>query len=179
MKQLFTIANQLTLIRLGLIPFYVVAILKDRYEVALGLLVAAAISDGLDGFLARWLKQRTEVGAVLDPLADKILLSTSFVVLAIRGDVQLWVSVMVLGRDVLLVIVATVIVTVTGFRPFPPSMLGKACTGAQMVTVFWIVLGRVWEPAQVLQEPLVWLTVTLTVASGFHYAARTGKHLPQ
>ena len=178
MNQLFTFANQLTLIRLGLIPFFVLSILDGQYTFALALLLAAAVSDGLDGFLARWLKQRTDLGAILDPLADKILISTAFVVLAISGDVEWWVSVIVLGRDVLMILVGSVIVLATGFRIFAPTILGKLCTGAQMVTVFWIVLGQVWPPAQSMKTPLVWLTVALTVASGFHYAARTGKTLP-
>ena len=179
MSQLFTYANQLTLVRLGLIPFYVLAILQGRYTVALVLLVVAALSDGLDGLLARWLKQRTELGAVLDPIADKLLLSTSFVVLAVSGDMPWWVSILVLGRDVLIVIVASVVVIGTGFRVFPPSMLGKLCTGAQIVTVFWVVLSRVWPAAAVLNLPLLWLTAGLTVVSGFHYAMRTGRDLPR
>jgi cardiolipin synthase len=178
MKQLFTYANQLTLIRLALIPFYAVTILQGRYRVALILLVVAGLSDGLDGLLARWLKQRTTLGALLDPIADKILLSTSFVVLAISGDVPRWVSILVLSRDVLMVIVASVVTMVTGFRPFPPTLLGKVCTGVQIVTVFWVVLGRVWPPVAVAEPFLLWLTVGFTVVSGFHYAIRTGKDLP-
>ena len=179
MKQLFTLANQLTLIRLGLIPFYVLAILNHKYHLALALLVGAALSDGLDGFVARWLKQRTELGAVLDPLADKLLLSTSFFVFVLSGDVEWWVSVLVLSRDALSIIVSGVIMLATGSRPFTPTRLGKLCTGTQMVTVFSIVLSQVWPPAQPMKEVLVWLTVGLTVASGFHYAIRTGKDLPQ
>lgn len=179
MKQLFTYANQLTLVRLGLIPFYALAILQGRYRVALILLVLAALSDGLDGLLARWLKQRTTLGALLDPIADKILLSTSFVVLAITGDVPWWVSIFVLGRDILIVIVACVVTIGTGFRPFPPTLLGKLCTGAQIVTVFGVVLGRVWPPVTVVEPVLLWVTVGLTVVSGFHYAIRTGKDFPQ
>ena len=179
MNQLFTFANQLTLVRLALIPFYVVAILQGRYRVALVLLVVAAISDGLDGLVARWLKQRTQLGAVLDPIADKLLLSTSFVVLAVSGDLPWWVSILVLSRDILIVVVASVVVFATHFRVFLPSLVGKLCTGAQMVTVFWVVLGRVWPAAQVFEMALVWTTAGLTVLSGFHYAVRMGRELPR
>ncbi len=178
-SQLFTWANQFTLLRLGLIPFFAVAVLEGRYAWALTLLVVAGASDALDGLLARWLKQRTALGAYLDPITDKLLLSTAFVVLAVRGDIPWTLSVLVLGRDVLMVVVAGVIVVAAGFRPFPPSIYGKGCTAVQMLTVLAVVLGRVWPPAEVLWRVLLWLTAALTVLTGVHYAYQTGKVLPR
>jgi cardiolipin synthase len=102
MKKLFTFANQLTFLRLGLIPFFVLAVLGRHFGWALGLLLAAAVSDFFDGLLARWLKQRSALGATLDPIADKLLLSTSFVVLAISGAIPWWITILVLSRDVLI-----------------------------------------------------------------------------
>ena len=178
-SQIFTWANQFTLLRLGLIPFFAVAVLEGRYHWALSLLVVAGVSDALDGLLARWLKQRTALGAYLDPITDKLLLSTAFVVLAVRGDIPWTLSVLVLGRDVLMVVVAGVIVVAAGFRPFPPSIYGKGCTAVQMLTVLAVVLGRVWPPAEESWRVLLWLTAVLTVLTGVHYAYQTGKVLPR
>jgi cardiolipin synthase len=177
MKKLFTFANQLTFLRLGLIPFFVLAVLGRHFGWALGLLLAAAVSDFFDGLLARWLKQRSALGATLDPIADKLLLSTSFVVLAISGAIPWWITILVLSRDVLIFGVAMAMTIGAGFRRFSPTLYGKLCTGVQMVTVFAAVLVEV-----VPDERLAWvklallgLTVGLTVFSGFHYAYRTGK----
>lgn len=178
-ERFFTLANQLTLVRLGLIPVFVVAIVEGHYRLGLILLVVAGVSDSLDGYLARRLKQRTELGAYLDPIADKLLLSTSFVVLAVSGDVPWMLSALVLGRDVVIVAVAAVILLGSGSRSFRPSVYGKACTVVQVITVFGVVLGRVWPPAVSAKPPLLWLTAILTVVSGIHYAYHTGKVLPR
>ena len=178
--QIFTLANQFTLLRLALVPFFVLTVLDGRYGWALALLVAAGLSDFLDGLLARWLKQRTSLGSYLDPIADKLLLSTSFVVLAVAGNVPWTLTILVLSRDILIVAVALVIIIGAGFRPFPPSFLGKACTTAQIITVFVVVLEEVvprgWLAAS--KEVSLWTTAALTVFSGLHYAYRTGKMLP-
>ncbi len=178
--QIFTLANQFTILRLALVPFFVLAVLDGRYGWALALLVIAGLSDFLDGLLARWLKQRTPLGSYLDPIADKLLLSTSFVVLAVAHNVPWTLTILVLSRDLLIVAVALVIIIGAGFRPFPPSFLGKACTTAQIVAVFIVVLEEVaprdW--LALLKEVLLWTTAALTVLSGFHYAYRTGKMLP-
>lgn len=180
MKQnIFTLANQLTLLRLLLIPFFALAILGGHYDWGLGLLLAAALTDALDGLLARKLEQRTALGTTLDPIADKLLLSTSFIVLAVRGAVPWWLSILVLSRDALMLVTALALVLSTGFRTFPPTLYGKATTAAQVVTVVAAVVAEL-EPAPLLlwaKGFLLWLTVALTVFSGVHYAYRTAKHL--
>lgn len=179
-RQIFTLANQLTLFRLALIPFFALTILNRQYRWGLGLLLAAGLSDLLDGMLARRLEQRTPLGAYLDPIADKLLLSTSFIVLAVEGDVPWALTILVLGRDVLIVTIAVVIIVGAGFRPFPPSVYGKVTTTVQVLTVFAAVLAELGPPAPLLsaKDGLVWLTAGLTVVSGLHYAWRTGKMLP-
>ncbi|MBI2956816.1 MAG: CDP-alcohol phosphatidyltransferase family protein [Acidobacteria bacterium] len=179
--RIFTLANQFTLLRLVLIPFFALALLDGSYGWALALLVAAGASDLLDGALARWLEQRTPLGAYLDPIADKLLLSTSFVVLAVNGDVPWALTVLVLMRDVLIVAIAVAILVGVGYRPFPPSVYGKTCTTAQVVTVFVVVLVEVTRAAWLLETKrwLLWVTAALTIASGVHYALRTGKMLPE
>lgn len=180
-RQIFTLANQLTLFRLALIPFLALAIHKGRYGWALGLLLAAGLSDTLDGVLARWLKQRTPLGAYLDPIADKLLLSTLFVVLATRALVPWALAILVLGRDVLIVAIGLVVILGAGYRPFAPSLYGKACTTTQVVTVVAVVLVQVMPHGALLwaKNLLLWLTAALTVLSGVHYAYRMGKVLPE
>jgi len=179
--QIFTLANQLTLLRLALIPFFAVAVLNGRYDWGLALLLAAGISDALDGILARSLRQRTSLGAYLDPIADKLLLSTAFVVLAVKSDLPWTLAILVLGRDILIIAIAGVIVVGAGFRPMPPSVYGKACTLAQVLTVIVVVFVQV-EPRPAflwLKNLLLWLTAVMTVLSGLHYALRIGKMLPE
>jgi cardiolipin synthase len=178
-SQFFTLANQLTLLRLALIPFFAVAVLGRRYDWALALLLAAGVSDALDGILARSLRQHTALGAYLDPIADKLLLSTGFVVLAIRGDVPWTLAILVLGRDVVIVAIALVLVLAAGLRPFP-SLYGKACTSAQVLAVIAVAVQVIPGAALVwTKDLLLWLTAALTVLSGVHYAWRVGKMLPE
>src|SRR5579863_4442764 len=101
-SRILTVPNELTFLRLAFLPFFIIAIKYGRYEWALGILVVASLTDGLDGFLARTLNQRTPLGAYLDPIADKLLMSSSFLVLALKGRIAWWLAIMVLGRDILL-----------------------------------------------------------------------------
>src|ERR1700744_2217026 len=100
-SQIFTVPNQLTFHRLAFLPFFIMAIHYERYEWALGILIAAGISDGLDGLLARGLNQKTPLGAYLDPIADKLLMFSSYFVLALKGKIAWWLTSLVLGRDVI------------------------------------------------------------------------------
>lgn len=179
--QLFTLANQLTLVRLALLPFFVLAVLDREHALALGLFLAAGASDALDGLLARVLDQRTALGAYLDPIADKLLLSTAFVVLAFQGAVPWPLAILVLGRDILIVSIAGVILLATGFRPFPPSIYGKACTVAETATVLAVLLSGVVSAAWLAwaRGLFFWLTAALVVLSGLNYAYRIGRMLPQ
>src|ERR1700751_2851364 len=125
-REILTVPNQLTFLRLAFLPFFIIAIKYDRYAVALGILVLAGFTDGLDGLLARGLNQRTPLGAYLDPIADKLLLSSSYLVLALNGKIAWWLAIMVVGRDILLLVAGRVFLLPVGCRPFPPSLWGKA-----------------------------------------------------
>src|SRR5580692_2814633 len=127
-SRILTVPNQLTFLRLAFLPVFLIAIEYERYGLALGILVAAGVSDALDGLLARGLNQRTPLGAYLDPIADKLLLSSSYLELALHGKIAWWLAIMVLGRDVLILIACAVILLAVGFRSFPPSVWGKATT---------------------------------------------------
>lgn len=167
-----TAPNILTLLRICLAPFLVAAILQDRFTLGFSLFVAAGLTDALDGVLARVLKQRTMLGQYLDPVADKLLLSTLFVVLMLKGLIPTTVTVLVLGRDVGILLVAAILYAAVGRREFYPSIFGKANTVAQVTAVGVVMLHQVISSGWVVILRLVALdaTVGLTVASGLHYA---------
>ncbi|MBI3694727.1 MAG: CDP-diacylglycerol--glycerol-3-phosphate 3-phosphatidyltransferase [Acidobacteria bacterium] len=177
MRQLWTFANQLTLFRLLVIPLVLIAMLYGRHRWALGLFLIAGITDGIDGLVARKLNQRTQLGAYLDPIADKFLLSSSFFILALIGSVPWWVTILVLSRDFLILVTILVVALISGTREFPPSTLGKWNTTIQIATVFAVMLhNAVRTPlTEGLDQTLVWLTAASTVASGVHYAVMISK----
>lgn len=177
-----TTPNLLTLLRICMAPFLVAAILEHRYALSLGLFIIAGLTDALDGLLARLLKQRTMLGQYLDPVADKLLLSTLFVVLMVQGLIPTRVTVLVFGRDVGILVVAALLYAATGRREFSPSIFGKANTLAQLCAITAVLLQQALLQHALLQEPaaLHWVrifrllaldaTIGLTVASGLHYA---------
>src|SRR6202046_4457015 len=138
--RIWTVPNQITLLRLGFLPFFLILISYERYKWALLVLVVAGLSDGIDGLLARSLNQRSSLGAYLDPIADKLLLSSSFIILAFKTQIAWWLTIIVISRDILMLTVATVIILISGYRPFPPSILGKLTTFFEILLVFTVVL---------------------------------------
>ncbi|HTV05540.1 MAG TPA: CDP-alcohol phosphatidyltransferase family protein [Acidobacteriaceae bacterium] len=170
--QLRAAPNQLTLLRLCIIPFLVLAILDHDYQIAFWLFVLAGITDGLDGLLARWLQQRTVLGQYLDPMADKLLLSTLFLVLHHEGLISLRVTVLVFGRDLGIVMVGAILYASIGMKDFRPSLFGKANTLAQIIALLTVLLSQFYAPYLVLlvKHWSLAATVVFTVVSGFHYA---------
>src|SRR5271154_5873359 len=140
MNRIFTVPNQLTFLRLAFLPFFIIAIKYDRYGLALWILLAGGLSDALDGLLARQLNQKTTLGAYLDPIADKLLLSSSYVVLALKGKIGWWLAILVLGRDVLILVACAVILLAAGYRLFPPSIWGKATTMCEILLVVIVLV---------------------------------------
>ena len=177
--RVWTVPNQITLLRLGFLPAFLILIVYEDYRWALLILVLAGLSDGIDGLLARKLNQKSAIGAYLDPIADKLLLSSSFVILAMEKKIAWWLTIMVLSRDILLLIVAAVIILISGYRPFPPSLLGKYTTFFQIVLVFGAVLAAAYPNPMVsnVKEVLVYLVAILTTISGFHYSFVTARRL--
>lgn len=164
--------NLLTVLRICLAPFLVAAILQNRFGLSFTLFIAAGLTDALDGVLARVLKQRTMLGEYLDPVADKLLLSTLFLVLMYKGLMPTTVTILVFGRDVGILLVAAILYAVAGRREFGPSIFGKANTVAQVTAVAVVLLHQLTSAKWVVILRLVSLdaTVGLTVASGLHYA---------
>jgi cardiolipin synthase len=167
-----TAPNLLTLLRICLAPFLVATILDGHYGLSFGLFVAAGLTDALDGTLARMLKQRTMLGQYLDPVADKLLLSTLFLVLTHQGLIPARVTVLVFGRDVGILVVAAILYAAAGRREFSPSIFGKANTLVQVSAVAAVLLHQVTAARWIVDLRLVALdgTMVLTVASGLHYA---------
>ncbi|HEV2134636.1 MAG TPA: CDP-alcohol phosphatidyltransferase family protein [Terracidiphilus sp.] len=167
-----TAPNILSFLRICMAPFLVVAILDGDYALGFTLFVAAGLTDALDGALARMLKQRSTLGQYLDPVADKLLLSTLFLVLMNKRLIPTAVTVLVFGRDVGILVVAAILYAATGRREFNPSVFGKANTVAQITAVAAVLLHQLtavmW--VEVLRIVALDATMVLTVASGLHYA---------
>lgn len=172
-EPVFTIANLITLLRMGMTPFLIIFVMQNDYTWALVVFVVAGVSDVLDGVAARAGHQRTRLGATLDPIADKILLSSSFIALTWTGGLTArippWLTVLTLSRDALIVVTALVIVLTLGARVFYPSWLGKLTTATQVATVGLVLLANAQGQGVAWLDVLFLLSGLLTVASGFHY----------
>jgi cardiolipin synthase (CMP-forming) len=172
LSQLLTAPNQLTLLRMLFLPFIVNSFLDQHYTTALVLFVLAGLSDGLDGLLARQLHQQTVLGQYLDPIADKLLLSTLFLVLSALHKIPWKYTVMVFSRDMAILATSAVLYTIAGLRNFSPSIFGKANTCAQIGAIFFVMLLQIY-PAQwvwMARTVLLWATFAFTGISWVHYA---------
>lgn len=178
-----TVANQLTILRMALTPLLVVLVLSRRLELALAVFVVAGVTDLLDGLIARWGKQRTTLGAMLDPVADKLLLASSYVVLTwgpgLSTPIPPWLTVTTLSRDAIIFVSVVVVNLTLGRRVFYPSWLGKLATLCQILTAGVALLANALAAEVAGLSYLFRLTLTVTVASALHYVylatARAGQ----
>ena len=171
-RQILTAPNQLTLLRMIFLPFIVINLVKHDFKWALILFVLAGLSDGLDGLLARKLHQQTVLGQYLDPIADKLLMSTMFLVLSIERLIPWKYTVMVFSRDISILLISGVLFMIAGLRDFRPSIFGKANTFAQVAVVFFVLLFLV-EPillVQIAAKVFLRATFIFTIVSAVHYA---------
>jgi cardiolipin synthase (CMP-forming) len=172
LRQVLDIPNILTLCRLLLIPVFLALVSKHRFTYALYLFCLAALTDALDGTVARWFNSRTELGAFLDPFADKLLLLSAFVALTVENVFAGWLLSVVVIRDVVIVLGYFMISFLANERvPVHPSYLGKAATFLQIACVI-AGLARIGSFAPTQWNCLLYLTVLVTVLSGIHYAYR-------
>ena len=171
--------NLLTLLRICLAPFLVMAVVERRFALGFALFLVAACTDAMDGLLARWLRQRTMLGQYLDPVADKLLLSSLFLVLTWRGILEPRVAVLVFGRDIGMLLTAAILYKMANLRDFQPSLLGKANSFSQVVTIGVVLLSLIYQQPWVATARIAMLdaTIFLTVASGFHYAWVASKRI--
>jgi len=171
LSQIFTAPNQLTLLRMVFVPFIVIELVDGHYLRALILFVIAGFSDGLDGLLARKLHQQTLLGQYLDPIADKLLLSTMFLVLSILHKIPWKFTVLVFSRDISILAASAVLFAIAGLRDFRPSIFGKANTFSQIAAVFFAMLFSV-DPSRwiwITCKVFLRATFAFTIISALHY----------
>jgi len=187
-SRIVTVPNMLTIFRMVLIPIFVTLLFYQRFILALAVFVVAGVTDGLDGLLARRFDQRSQLGTVLDPIADKLMLVTAFIVLSMRSvfpqpvpshlPVPFWVTVAVISRDVFIVVGAAAINIMTGFRGFRPSWLGKLNTSVQIIGIAAIMFAASFPYGTGYYLPTIYTTVfTLAIFSGAHYVFFASKLL--
>jgi cardiolipin synthase (CMP-forming) len=170
--------NQLTLMRLFFVPFIAICILDQRFHTALILVVLAGLSDGLDGLAARLLHQKTKLGEYLDPIADKLLLSSLFLVLSARHLIAWRYTVLVFSRDVGILVISALLYAV-GLRDFRPGIFGKINTVCQIGAVFFTLLAKVYPHWTIwaTKQVLLYAVFAFTLASAVQYVVLTGQRL--
>jgi len=182
MTSILTIPNLLTFMRMALIPVFASLLFYQHDIWALWVFIIAGVSDGIDGFLARRFKQESELGTIIDPIADKLLMTTAFIILSLPNvlppvrhlPVPFWVTISVIGRDVLILAVAAAINIITGFRGFRPSWLGKLSTFVQVLAVGLVLLSAVAGYSSYLPTTYA-IVVLLAFVSGAHYVFQVAR----
>lgn len=178
MSRVLTIPNLLTFLRMALIPVFAIMLYYGEFTWALISFLVAGLSDGLDGFIARRFSQQSSLGLVLDPIADKLLMTTAFIALTFLANlpkmrhlpIPFWVTALVIGRDVLIVVVAAAIHIVTGFRGFRPSVLGKISTMVQVTAIGLVLIAAAFPSTNGFYLPSVYVAVaSFAFLSGVHY----------
>ena len=169
-----TVANQLTLLRMLLIPAFVILVVYDSLGWALIVFVTAGITDALDGLIARWSGQKTTLGAWLDPMADKLLLVSAFVVLTLPGiglanKLPVWLTVLIISRDVGIVLTVAIVNLAVGRRTFQPSIYGKTATATYIVTAVVFMFFNYRRETSIFVDAVVWLALAMTLLSSGDY----------
>ncbi|MFH2046619.1 MAG: CDP-alcohol phosphatidyltransferase family protein [Pseudomonadota bacterium] len=163
------IPNILTITRILLVPLFIIFLIRDLYVSALIVFVCAGLSDGLDGLIARYFNQRTELGAYLDPIADKLLIISAFASLAVIKIIPGWLAVIVITRDVLILLGIAIFSLTDITIKIKPSLVSKCTTVAQLGTVVFILFNPTISDAVTIKHYIYWLTAGLSIISGFHY----------
>lgn len=175
-----TIPNLLSLLRMGLVPVFIIAVVDGDETKALLIFLFTGLTDALDGLIARYFDQQSVLGAYLDPMADKLLLMSAYVVLSVPGQhsgftIPVWVTILVLARDVLIVMVALVLHLAWGTRRFPPLWIGKVNTVVQVLTIVLVLASGIFVSLLWVAELSVFITAGLAVASGLAYLIRINR----
>jgi len=174
MSSVLTAANQLTLLRILLVPVFALFMLYGQAGLALFTFAVAGATDALDGLIARWTGQVTTIGAWLDPVADKLLVATMFVMLTVPGlgmpqRLPLWLTVLVLSRDIVIVATVTVVNLAVARRTFRPSMLGKVATAVYVLTGVIALYANYVGARLAIVDWFVYASLAITLASSLHY----------
>lgn len=178
------LANKITIARIILIPFFIASVIYNRLDIALAVFICAVISDGLDGLIARAMDQKTQLGTVLDPVADKLLLMSAFITLAVSKSIPAglrlpaYVPIIVISRDALIVLGTVMIYFLAGDVKIEPSAYGKLTTFFQMMTIVSVLVHFKYSFA-------VWtVAIIFTAISGIDYLIKGSRmlnnsHMPQ
>jgi cardiolipin synthase (CMP-forming) len=173
-----TTANQLTILRIVFVPVFIILLAYHKVGWALSTFVAAGVTDVLDGTIARRFRQKTAIGAVLDPLADKLLMVSSIILLSLpqmefMNLIPRWLMIIIIFRDGFILLVSAIVVLMLGWRVYTPSLYGKATTVMQVLTVFAVLYVN-WKHVVVPElNILFYMTGLMTAMSGLHYLVRT------
>ncbi|MDD3580123.1 MAG: CDP-diacylglycerol--glycerol-3-phosphate 3-phosphatidyltransferase [Desulfobacca sp.] len=167
-----TIPNLLTMVRILLTPLIIIFLIQGNYDRALIIFVLAGITDLVDGLIARTWQLKSPLGAYLDPVADKLLISSSFVTLSVFHKIPPWLAVLVISRDVVILGGVMVLKLFEVQVPIQPSQASKWATTLQVLAVFLVLLQEFWLFPDVVLTGCFWLTAILTIASGLHYLTR-------
>jgi len=171
------LANWLTIFRIVLIPVFVSLLVYRRVAIALGVFFLASLTDTLDGYIARHRGRQTRLGAFLDPMADKLLLTASFVTLTYLKALPFWITALVLSRDLLLIL-GFALIHMTGGQIHPaPTLAGKATTLFQMATVLAAMLTRYFQMPSIIRDGLIWSAAVFTLVSGIQYLLQGARFL--
>lgn len=174
--RVLSIPNAVTCLRIVIIPGFVTAMIYDRRGLALMLFLLAGATDAVDGFLARLTGQQTEFGALLDPLADKLLLVTSLVLFSVNGWAPKWLAITVLSRDFIVVAGWMLLYLIYGVRKIEPTLTGKTAAAGQVVLIAYILLEMNFAAIPPISGAIGGAVAALTIISGFQYILRGLKH---
>ncbi|HXN19145.1 MAG TPA: CDP-alcohol phosphatidyltransferase family protein [Candidatus Binatus sp.] len=178
-SRILTVPNQLTFLRLAFLPVFIITIHYERYGWAMVILIVAGLTDGLDGLLARGLNQKTPLGAYLDPIADKLLVSSSYIVLAFHQKIAWWLAILVIGRDVSLLVASAVVLITVGYISLPPSIYGKATTFFELLLIFLVLLLAIRNnhALEIVREVCSYCVAVFVCISGLHYSIVVSRRL--
>lgn len=177
---IFTVANQLTLLRMLLIPAFVLFVVYGYFGWALVIFTLAGLTDALDGLIARATHQKTDLGAWLDPAADKLLLVTTFIVLTLpniglTNRIPIWLTVLIISRDVGIVLTVAIVGLAMGPRTFKPSLLGKGATALYILTCVIVMFFNYLGTTSWIVDAFIWASLAITLASGIDYIFRVAR----
>jgi cardiolipin synthase len=171
-----TVPNIVTFVRILLIPVFVAALMYNAHGYALVLFVVAGLSDALDGLLARATGQKSRLGAFLDPLADKFLLATSFILFSVYGWIPRWVTISVISRDIIITLGWVALYLVHGVTKVSPTLLGKVASASQVLLVAYVLMAINFDTLHKPGPWAMWTVASLAIVSGLHYMYRAVGH---
>lgn len=164
--------NSITIARIVIIPLFITSVIYKRYDYALYLFITAALTDTLDGLVARLTNQKTVFGTFLDPVADKFLLVTSFILFSMNGWVPKWLTITVISRDIIVIIGWVLIYLTTHISSVRPTITGKAAIAMQLIVLCYVLLTVNIVSLPRMPDVLIVATAALTIISGLHYIYR-------